>query len=426
MKKVLIITNLVYATPRIPWVVKYLPKFGWEPIILTPPIGKDLVHYFGSYNDINKYTTVVTGNFSESPWPKEDIFIRINKMVKNRLSFLESLYYIFYKNLYNSIIHYPDREKQWAHSAIMAGSKILEKGNITAIISSSPPVTSHIIANRLKIKYNIPWIADLRDLWSQNHNYPYNLVRRELDKRLELKTLKLADSLVMVSSPCAKKLKNLHKVNKVHTIPTGFDPDEFMKQDKLTKKFTITYTGQIYQGKQDPTKLLLVVKALIMKGIIDKKDIEVGFYGPIDNRLTKKIKEYALKDIVKQYGIIPRNLSLKKQRGSHVLLLLKWEDKKEKGVFTLKLFEYLAAKRPILATGSFKGDVIDKLLRETKAGYSCSTLNEIENIITRLYLDYKKNGKTNYKGDIMRVNKYSCEEMARRFANVLGKVEKRC
>ena len=92
-----------------------------------------------------------------------------------------------------------------------AAREILRKENIAAVISSSPPVTSHLIGGELKAEHEIPWIADIRDLWSQNHNYRYSPLRRALDRRLELKTLSKADALVTVSEPWAEKLRNLHK-----------------------------------------------------------------------------------------------------------------------------------------------------------------------------------------------------------------------
>jgi hypothetical protein len=196
----------------------------------------------------------------------------------------------------------------------------------------------------------------------------------------------------------------------------------------LTSKFTITYTGQIYTGREDPSKLLAALRDLIHDGTMNTDDVEVRFYGPENELLAKEIEEYGLFDIVKQYGIVPREVSFKKQRESQILLLLNWEasweDQREKGWYPLKIFEYLAAQRPILAIGGSGDDVVKELLDETKAGMYAPTVEDIKSILGELYAEYKHKGKIGYNGDIEEINKYSYREMARKFAEVLDNLEK--
>jgi len=301
----------------------------------------------------------------------------------------------------------------------------LENEEIATMISSSPPVTTHLIAKELKSKHRIPWIADFRDLWTQNHNYPYSQLRKIIEKRLELKTLSTADALVTVSRPWAEKLKAMH-TKEAFTITNGFDPNIMSdERTNLTSNFTITYTGQIYIGKQDPSKLLAALKDLISLGNIDSQDVEVRFYGPENDLLRKEMERYGLLDVVKQHGIIPRETSFQKQRESQVLLLLNWEDPRERGVYTGKVFEYLAAQRPILATGGFGSDIVKELLDETNSGIYCSTVKEVEKTLEGLYLEYKLKGEVTYSGIRGRINKYSYREMARKFAEIFDELTER-
>lgn len=320
-----------------------------------------------------------------------------------------------------NILYYPDRDRFWKSSGIKLGMKILKNNPVDAMISSSAPVTSHLIAKELKVKYGIPWVADLRDLWSQNHNYPYNYIRNIIDRRLELKTLSFADALVTVSQPWVNKLKILHKRKSVYLITNGFDPDEANITAPLTTNFTITHTGTIYEGKQSPDKFFIALKELISEGALKSDEIEVRFYGINEVWLENRIKKYGLLKIVKQYGRVPsRNEFLKKQRESQLLLLLNWEDKREKGYFPLKLFEYLASKRPILAVGGFGNDVISKLLSETKAGFYTKEVDEVKRVLKKLYLEYKYCGKVSYDGSIEVINKYNYREIARKYAEILN------
>jgi hypothetical protein len=117
-------------------------------------------------------------------------------------------------------------------------------------------------------------------------------------------------------------------------------------------------------------------------------------------------------------GTVPRDIALEKQRESQLLLLLKWNDPKRRGVYTAKIFEYLAARRPLLAVGGFP-DVVDQLLNETKAGVSGQTEEDIKTVLLRLYREYKSTGAVGYNGNEAEINKYSHREMARKFATVL-------
>lgn len=397
--------------------VKYLPEFGWQPIILTTPIGENPDSQFGPPNGFKeKYRVIETYGYS-SPYGKKRLTSKRHSRIKPFLKFL-------YK-YYREIAHYPDAEKGWIPFAVKAGDELLQNEDIDAIISSSSPVTSHIIAKELKKRHNIPWVADFRDLWTQSHNYQYTPIRKVFERRLELKMLSTADALVTTSTFWAEKLKIMHG-KETYTITNGFDP-EIMEKGKadLTKNFTITYTGQIYTGKQDPSKLLAALKALICDKTADLKELEVRFYGPKNEALRRETERYELLDIIKQYGIIPRETSFEKQRESQVLLLLNWDDPQEKGVYTGKVFEYLASQRPILVTGGSGNDVIKELLDETKSGIYCSTVEETKSAIKNLYLEYKLKGKVTYHGVVEKICKYSYREMARKFAEILDNLTER-
>ena len=417
MKKVLIIAY--YWRGRIPGLAKYLPEFGWQPVILTAPSpfdeqpASELRIIETPYHDVLDCWKKLFGLN-----PDEDITNQVRRRLGAipKKSFVDS-----FLTLGGEVIGYPDLQRGWKPFAVKAGDELLQNEDIDAIISSFSPATSHLIAKELKIKYKIPWIADLRDLWSQNHNYHYGRLRKFLDRRLELKTLSVADALVTVSPLWAEELRALHKREVVYTITNGFDPDEMNKgQIDLTSKFTITYTGLIYTGKQEPSKLFAALKDLISDGTMDPKDVEVRFYGPEIVWLPSEIEEYGLSNIAKYYGMRPQEIAFEKQRESQILLLLTWEGK-EKAGYGIKTFEYLAAQRPILATGV--GNCMHKeLLDETNAGIYCKTVEDIKSTLRELYSEYKLKDKITYNGDIEKINKYSHREMAKKFAKILNNI----
>ena len=442
MKKVLIIANLFHSSPRIPGITKYLLEFGWESIILTVPIGKDFRNLLGFPAGFQEKVRIIEVPYhGDIFWFWRKIFklfgFATNKSILNQAkertriasqkSFIDRIF-----NLYQTIFGYPDDERGWKKPAVRVGRKLLEKEKFDAIISSSSPVTAHIIANQLKSKYEqssfgqrkkIPWIADFRDLWTQNHNYPYPWWRKIIERKLELKTLLLANVLITVAGSASEELGELHRGKETYTITNGFDPEKINNPPaELTSKFTITYTGQIYSGKHDPSKLFSALKDLISDKTINPDDIEVRFYGPKTGWIEKEIEEYGLISIVKQYGMVPREVSLKKQWESQILLKLNWEDSRFKGDYSGKIFEYLAAQRPILATGGFGNNVTEKLLNGTKAGIYAPTVEDIRKALKEFYLEHKQNGKVSYRGRWKEIKRYSYREMAKKFTDVLNKI----
>jgi hypothetical protein len=400
-----------------------LPEFGWEGIVLTVPIGENPEARFGPPNDFkSKYRVIETQDYQQNVDIGEQAVKHFKLTSKKPYRYVRPFLRIPYR-FYSEIFHYPDKGKGWKSSALATGDEFLENEKVDAIISSSSPVTCHIIAKELKNKHKLPWVADLRDLWTQNHAYPYSILRRMIERRLELETLRHADALVTVTPLWAEKLRDLHKREEVYTITNGFDPERLGEEKiDLTSKFTITYTGQIYRGRQDPSKLLIALRDLIDDGTIELEDIEVRFYGPEDELLAGEIEKYRLSAIVKQYGVVSREVAFKNQRESHLLLILYWENPQEKGWYPLKIFEYLAAQRTILSTGGFGNDIVEALLEETKAGVYCKTVEDIKKALKVLYLEYREKGKVSYKGDCGKISRYSYREMARRYAETLDRL----
>ncbi len=429
-KQVLIITYFFPPHPevggiRLRGLAKYLPEFGWEPIILTSPLPEkpdpqfkvvqtddlgDIITYLKQKFGLNENRLIEdqVGTLSRYYDKKINLFPKIIKLLKR---------------LVKEIIAYPDEYKQWRSIALAKTHELLRNEKFDALISSSYPFTCHLIAKGIKVRYSIPWIADLRDLWTRNHYYPYSPIRKLFERGLELKTLSFADALVTVSDPLAQKLRTLHKGKPVYVITNGFDPDE-VKEKPLTKEFTITYTGYLYKGKRNPGSLFKAIAELINERMIERQKIKIRFYGISgDHWLENEIQKYHLEDVVSMNPKIQRDIALDKQRESQILLLLNYDHPEEAGVYTGKLFEYLAAKRPILAIGGPRG-VVTELLEETRAGVHPLNYEELKKVLLEFYNEYKTCGYVPYKGNEEKISKYSHREMAKRFAELLEIITK--
>jgi len=394
---------------------KYLSEYGWSPVILTAALPAEPERRF------EVVQTAYPGG-ATSQWKQklgldkakgfqEQIGITPASR-KGKVSIINK-----FVNIARAIVAYPDDEKTWYPFAVSEGHKLIKSGQFDAIISSAGPYTCHLIAKELKARHGLPWIADFRDLWTQNHYYSYGSLRLLFERRLELKTLGVADALVTVSEPLAQKLKTLHRNKRVSVINNGFDIDD-VDTAPLTKQLTITYTGQLYQGKRDPALLFQAVSALIAAGAINASQIRIRFFGDAPFWLEQEIMQYGLSEVVSLHSNVPRDVALYKQRESHALLLLNWDDPSEQGVYTGKVFEYLAAKRPILALGGPSG-VVKELLNETNAGVHINALDDLKDLLLFWYKEFKQNSSVNYHGNWDAIEKYSHREMARKFAHLL-------
>jgi glycosyltransferase involved in cell wall biosynthesis len=426
VKKVLIVA---YHFPPRPGVAslrpkglaKFLPEFGWETVVLTATLpGKTderfkvvETPYRGDVGDVWKSRL----RLNPDKGFQEQIGVPL-AWRGSRRSVTRTLV-----RCLKSLLAYPDEQKYWYSPAVKEGAKLLQNSSFDALISSSGPVTAHLIGRYLKLNSGLPWVADLRDLWSQYHYYHLGWVRRRFDRRLELTTLDLADALVTVSEPLAEKLQALHPHQSVHVITNGFDPDE-AGSSLLTKEFSITYTGQIYAEKQRPEILFKALAELIAEGKVKLDDVQVRFYGRKLYWLDKMIKDFKLEEVVKQFGFVSRDEVLLRQRESQVLALFNWSDFNESGIYTGKLFEYLAAGRPILAIGGC-GGVTAKLLEETKAGSFVGDVSALKGVLMDCYREYKTSGSVSYKGREDKIVNFSYREIARRYASLLDEVSSR-
>lgn len=401
---------------------KYLKYFGWQPTILTAPLEKKPEDGFNFVEtefpgDIFTFWRKTFSFFGYDTKRSITEQIKSKSGISSEKSLIEKI-----RDIYQEIFAYPDTEKKWFKPAVTKAFELMRKEKFDAIISVWP-VTAHIVAKKIKEKYAAtPWLADFPDPWSLNHNYPYGKIRKYFDKRLELKTILNADILTAASPGYAKKEEELHGKETI-CITNGFDPDfEIKERPKLTKKFTISYTGKIYPGKQDPMKIFEAIKELKEEKVIDPSIIEVNFYGERSAWLEREIKKRGMENIVFQKGVISKEESLRVQKESQVLLLFCWEDENELSVYPLKTFEYLSAKRPILATGGSGNEDIKRIINETKAGICAIKTEDIKQTVAALYEEFINNNRVEYGGDESKIDQYSTKNMARKFADALDKI----
>jgi len=278
----------------------------------------------------------------------------------------------------------------------------------------------HLIAMELKKKLNIPWLADFRDPWTNIDFYKDLKLNRWADKKhkkQEQLVIKNADSLIVVGSTLKKEYQNMGAKN-VSVITNGYDHDDYT-DDNVCKdeKFSIMHAGTITYSR-NPQDFWLILSELINEHQDFAEDLEIKLIGKIDLSVNENITRLGLDKFVVKTNYLSHKETIREQKRSHVLFLPINNTQNAKGIITGKLFEYLAAGRPVLAIGPTDGDAAE-IINDTKAGLisGFGDNNRLKNNILALYHDYKKGKLQINAGD---VSKYSRKNLTKELVNLLN------
>lgn len=431
MKKVLIITYYWPPTGGAGvqrWLKfsKYFRKFGWEPIIYTPSNPDFPINDETLLKDVPADLTVLKTKITE-PY---DIYRKImgkkktetvnqgflsegkeNTLLQSAMIWVRGNFFI------------PDARKFWINPSISYLSEYISKNKIDAIVSTGPPHSMHLIAMGLKQKFNIPWIADFRDPWTQIDFYSQLKLSSFADnkhKKLENQVLTQANKVVTVSPTCASDLQKLGK-RKVDVITNGFDSEDFLfgSDLKLLNGFLFHHTGALNKDR-NPYTLWKVLGDLCKENLELKKDLALKFTGKTDAIVFESLKEQGLLENSQKTDYMTHSEVVKIMVQSPILLLPLNNTPNNKGVLSGKLFEYLAACRPIFGVGMPDGDAA-VILKETGAGTICDfdDYEGTKKVVLNLYHKYKSNQLSVNSSSI---DKYSRESCAKEYALLLDEI----
>jgi glycosyltransferase involved in cell wall biosynthesis len=356
---------------------KYLPEFGWEPVILT--VDPELAAYPVTDTSLNEdipdnlkvHKTPSTDYFSiykkdKTKIPSAGFAISVDNTFKGRmLRFVRGNFFI------------PDPRKGWNRFAFKKACELIESESIEHIITTSPPHSTQLIGLKLKKKYPaIKWIADLRDPWTDIYYYDQfypTIISRFIDSGYEKSVLRNADKIITVGT----SLKNIFSQktnvtrNKIEVISNGFDEVDFTKNESAApRKITLTYVGtlsDIYPVKG----LAEALKKMKGTGI----DFDLRFVGSVSQNAKEIILNSVDKGSVEFLPHVIHSEAIRYMIDSSALLLIIPAHSSNKSIITGKIFEYLASARPVLCIGPEDGDaaaIINKCNAGVTAGYNDS------------------------------------------------------
>ncbi|HKS79195.1 MAG TPA: glycosyltransferase family 4 protein [Gaiellaceae bacterium] len=261
----------------------------------------------------------------------------------------------------------PDENVPWSTFALPIAIRLVRREKIDVVLTTSPPPSLHLLGAAVKRTTGAAWVADLRDpLTSHPHRRGYESQLARLKEASVGGVGRLvasqADAIVAASEAIAEEARALEPKGKVVTIANGCDFDDFAGlEHRTSNRLRITHTGH-FHGKRDPKPFL---QALAESGL---DDVVVRFAGDFRAADREYAESLGLGERVELLGDVSRRRSLELQRDSEALLLLIPESGgRGRGVLTGKIYEYLAAERPILAVVPPDGAAA-RLVRDTGSG----------------------------------------------------------
>ena len=386
---------------------KYLPDFGYQPHVLTVKNPRERT------KDITLLRELPAEAKVYRTFSLEHRILRAPRLLNMNLKW----FYI------------PDDNIGWLPFAVWRGEKIIRKENIDVLFATAPLFTSFLIGALLKRKTGKPLVVDYRDPWTQNIfiKYPTEL-HRKIEEKLEKFVLETADHVIVTAEPMKHRLieKYPFTEGKIETITNGFDPDDFKNFTgrKGREKFVITYTGSLY-GLRTGRQFFKAVKELLKEKPELRNQIQVLFVGHHSRQDRLLIEEFGLEHVITFLGYKSHQEALELMTSADVLLLImssKEVSDAKTGPLTIpgKIFEYLGAKRPILAIAP-SGTAAD-IIKSTKTGVVVPPQNTsvIAQTIFKMFQDWKDGTLKIAESDI---SKYERKGLTQKLAKVFHRVQ---
>lgn len=346
---------------------KYLPSAGWIPVILTvdPEYAaypsRDTSLFDEVPIDIEVHRTKAVNYFSL--YNKDSAKIPHAGFSSGKDDSLKGIFSRFIRG--NFFI--PDPRRGWNNYAYRKACRLIREENISHIITTSPPHSTQLIGLRLKRRFpSIRWVADLRDPWTDIYYYDLfrpSLPARMIDRAMEKKVLTKADTLITVGPSLAALLgsKADDIEERIHLLPNGFDEEDFENMVPADPAiFTITYVGTLSQA-YPLTAFTEAVKSLNEKGV----RVKTRFVGSIPEIVREQIPAYT-EDNPEFIPYCDHPEAIRHMISASMLLLVIPDHLSRRSILTGKIFEYMAAGKPILFIGPTDGDAAH-ILR--KCGY---------------------------------------------------------
>ncbi|MBE2189527.1 MAG: glycosyltransferase [Desulfobulbaceae bacterium] len=349
--------------------VKYLPKFGWHPIVLTTG---DLDYYAFDetlIDELGEENITIVRTPSKGKPTKTRNFPN---------QFIHKL-----GRMYNDTFFVPDSKIGWKKQAVNTANAIIAEHEIHAIFATAPPFTDFLIADEISRKHDIPFLADYRDTWVDNpFKYYPTPMHKNKNLKLEHKILSHAQKSFVTTRFAKEVLLRRYRFlshEDIFILPHGYDPEDFAnanheRHDK--SKFVITHSG-LFQDDRTPKYFLKALSIFLSKNKQAKEATILRFVGLMRPSHLKMATKYKLSDNIELTGYVTHKESIRHILDSDVLWLMMNDTYRSPG----KLYEYFGARKPIFINAPT--GAMTKIVQDSGAGFVTEPDN-VKDIVKKL------------------------------------------
>ncbi len=412
--------------------VKYLPQNGWIPVVYAPENAAYPLIDESLGEEVDPNIEIIKQPIWEPRKLYKKIFKKESLKASKKKDNLDRLFYIpkkertWKQNLSiwirgNLVI--PDARIFWVRPSIRFLKNYLKKNPVDIIITTGPPHSLHLIGKGLKKALGIKWLADFRDPWTAIEYYDKLMLTGRADKkhkRLEREVIQQADGVIVVAPFWKKKYEEIGTRN-CAVITNGYDEADFQKEPpSLSEKFLLTHAGTLANDRNP--EMLWEVLAELKKEIKGfEEDLQIQVLGNTADQVLASLTKYNLKKQLINSGYVSHEEAIRIMQKSQILLLLiNNVSFNAPGRMTGKIFEYLAARRPILLIGLQKSDPAD-VIRTNKAGEAIDFENKakLKKVLAKYYSLFKIN-KLNIQSTTYQ--QYARKNLTRQLAHLLDSI----
>lgn len=317
---------------------RHLPEHGWEPLVLT----------------VHPRAYPQTGPQEGAPEGPQVV----------RAFALDSSRHLAFRGRYPAVLAWPDRWISWWLGAVPGSSRIVREFDPDVIWSTYPIATAHLIGSSWARRLRKPWVADFRDPMSED-NYPSALQGR-LVRQIERATVQRTSRIVVTTdgagTEIASRYPKLVRPRSFITIPNGFDEDAFQSAERLAPParrpgdpLELVHSGILYPAERDPRAFFQALSELFAAGELRSDELRVRLRATAHDDLYRPIiQSLALPSCVFLEPPVPYVQALAEMLAADALLLFQGSICNNQ--VPAKAYEYLRARRPVLALTDPLGD----------------------------------------------------------------------
>ena len=376
--------------------VKYLRDFDVEPVVYIPENPNYPIADTSLIQEIPEGITIYSFPIKEPYRLASLLSSKKTKRISSGIittknqSFVEKVMLWVRGNFF-----IPDARKNWVKPSIKYLSRIIASEDVDTIITTGPPHSVHLIGQGLKERHGLKWIADFRDPWTSiGYHKKLGLTKssEQKHKKLEHSVLNGADKIIVTSTSTKKEFAELTN-SPIEVITNGYDVEVNENTElHLDKKFTISHIGSLLTGR-NPSNLWAALSELAQENADFRSAFELKLIGVVSSDVLENIQGHGLQPYLRLLDYVTHEEAIEFQRLSQVLLMVEINSEETVGIVPGKVFEYLAAKRPILAIGP-KGWDVAEIIDRCEAGkvFNYEEKYWTKSIDVRMVLRHIKNG----------------------------------